>query len=682
MASSTPPAAAANNPLAKIPGDRFNAKTDGIKLEACDEGGQDLCAIHNGDYVVYQNYDFDSGVAAFKARIATKNHGAIEIRLDNLKGPLLGKCDFDNTGGWQDWRDVSSEVDNSQAGVRDIYLIFRGNSTKSLVNLSSFIFLKSITTDTNPVTLAFPDRNDVVDGRPQATNAWGLPEAGFHNTVESVTDKINWKTDGMSLADDEKGNWILSSVGTNFATAYTPDAYINQTDTGGEWRSLAEASLSAEIIPGVTNARPSIGFTSSDLKRAVYVTLNPAANTIEVWRRLADDSLTKIKRFSWPAISSTKNAALRTGEKYRLQIDWSPYSNGMIVQLENEHGDQIANFRTVVDLPAARHPFVACSGGPARFSAVRFDPTLDSWNFRWEWRKTPVLTADVCNPAVWKWKDGNYYMMWRKFGQDTYHGIAVSTNGIAWRRLSDTVLKCTGDMNVLMNPFNDGLVYVTPGGKNMPWFASDGSSQFTIWKDTGLTVGNIFGNSRIQEIVDTKQYAQLSPINFAGQKYRFIAFTENWTDNPRPHTVVLLSNTLTNWVLADPNPVIPPRSDFWGEKGSAIGSAIPLPDGSILLASCSCTDAGYTGAPEPSNVSVIVDGRQPWKVLRLGILPDAPVSREKVWYQGPNFGTAFYYERGSDTLFYYGGFHDYTIGMMRVQNFSRSKLFMSNQAIR
>jgi hypothetical protein len=315
----------------------------------------------------------------------------------------------------------------------------------------------------------------------------------------------------------------------------------------------------------------------------------------------------------------------------------------------------------------------------ARFGNVQFDPTLDDWDFKWQWKKQPVLTSDVCNPAVWKWRDGKYYMIWRKFGRDTYHGIASSTDGINWQRISDEVLKCTGDMNVLVDPFGDGLVYATAGGDDMPWFTSDGSRHFTEWKKAGFSLGSICGNSRIQEIIDTKKYKQLAPISFAGAEYRFIAFTENWIDLPQPHTVVLLSNTLTNWILADPSPLIPPGKDFWGEKGSAIGSALPLPDGNILIASCSCTFAGYTGAPEPSNVSAIVDGKEPWKVLRLGILPDAPVSREDVWYQGPNFGTAFYYEPENDTLFFYGGFHDYSIGVMRVQNFSRSKLFLEEQ---
>jgi hypothetical protein len=47
-------------------------------------------------------------------------------------------------------------------------------------------------------------------------------------------------------------------------------------------------------------------------------------------------------------------------------------------------------------------------------------------------------------------------------------------------------------------------------------------------------------------------------------------------------------------------------------------------------------------------------------------LPDAPVSRENVWYQGPNFGTAYLYEPTNDTLYFYGGFHDSSIGMMRA----------------
>ena len=117
------------------------------------------------------------------------------------------------------------------------------------------------------------------------------------------------------------------------------------------------------------------------------------------------------------------------------------------------------------------------------------------------------------------------------------------------------------------------------------------------------------------------------------------------------------------------DPAIPPSNDFWGEKGSAIGSAYPLPDGNILLADCACTFAGYTGAPEPTNISAVASGAEPWKILKKAVLPDAPVYRQNLWYQGPNFATAFFYDDKIDTLFLYGGFHDYSIGVQRVRHF-------------
>ena len=668
---------AANNPLNMILAESFDVKSGAINTEACSDGGTNLCSIHKGDYVVYKSYDFDSGVAAFKATVASIRRGSIEIRLDNLTGPLLGKCSFDNTGGWQTWREVSCPVDNSQAGVRDVFLIFRGDTSNALLNVKSFVFLKSITTASKvqSIPLGFGDRIDVIDDEPQATNAWGMPEDGFTDNFESG-DLQNWNSHRINISTNGVSrNYSAESLGTNINYAFTPNVYINKTDTGSEWRTLAEGALSADIIIDSPNARPGIGFCSKNAQAWICVTLNAAKNSIETWQKLPDGAMTKLKDFSGTTNNGGGKLSLKTLVKYRLQLDWSPYSDGLIVFLNDDHGNTIDSFRTVIDLPMARRPLMICFGGNARFDDIKFDPTLDNWNFKWQWKKTPILASDVCNPAMWKAKDGKYYMMWRKFGADNYHGIISSDDGVSWTRVKDDVLKCTGDMNVVVDPFGDGLVYVTPGGGGMPWWTSDGSKDFTVWKDSGLKLGSIFGNSRIQEIIDTKKYSQLKPVSFDGVDYRFIAFTENWIASPKPHTVILLSNTLTNWVLANPDPVIPPGTNFWGEKGNAIGSAIVLPDGNILVAVCACTHAGYTGAPEPSNITAIVDGKQPWKILKLGILPDAPVSREKVWYEGPNFGTALFYEPKNDTLFFYGGFHDYYIGMMRVEHFKQSKLF-------
>ncbi len=681
------PASAVNNPLSVIKADSFDTKSAGIKTEPCTEGGTNLSSIHDGDYAMYKAYDFDSGVAAVKIRIACNQKGTIDVRLDSPTGPLLGTCAFLPTGGWQSWANVACNVDNSQAGVRDVYLIFHGEGKGALLNVSQFVFLKSTVMPGQSIDLS--GRLDVEDDEPQATKAWGMPETGFTDDFADGT-LSHWTVSGLTITDHAiDGSHAVAHTGADLGFAYTPNVYINKTDTGGEWRTQAEASLTADIVIDSKDARPGIGFSSKDGKQWVYVVLNPATNSIEAHRKLSDGTDVIIhqhpefiqdlaKRVTDTASQANVTLTLQTGVKYQMQIDWSPYSNGMIIFLRDDKGAIVANFRTVIDLPAARRPLLVCSGGDARFGAVKFDPTLDGWDYKWEWYKTPVLGDDVCNPAVWKGKDGKMYMAWRKFGYDNFHGIASSTDGIHWTRVNDDTLKCSGDMNVVMNPFGDGLTYITPGGDHAPWFTSDGSNNYSVWNKAAINVGNIFGNSRIQEIIDTQRYPQMSPIQLQGTPYRFIAYTENWGTFPKPHSVILLSNTLDQWVVADPNPIIPPNDSVWGEKGNAIGSAYPLPSGNLLIACCSCTWAGYTGAPEPSNVSAIADGKQPWKILKLGTLPDAPVSREAVWYQGPNFGTAFYYDDATDTLFYYGGFHDYRIGMMRVQHFLHQAAARSN----
>jgi hypothetical protein len=659
-------AVAANNPLDTIHAERCTAKSPGIKFGPCAEGGQAVSGIHDGDYLKYSAFDFDSGVAAFKGRIASTVPGTIEIRLDGPTGTLLGKCDYKSTGGEQKWQDVTCELDNSQSGVRDIYLVMHGAQGAPLASLSRFGFLKSVVVSGRPVDLS--TRLDVEDEEPQATRAWGMPEGGFSD--DFAEGMGNWVAQGI-VVKAIGGRKFAVADASGAGLANTPKVYINKTDVGGPWRTMALASLAADITLASPTARPGIGFASKDGKQSVYVVLNPATNSLEAHRKLLDGSDTVIRRHPKTA-ARTAPWTLKTGATYRLQVDWSPYSNGLIALLHDESGAVMTSFRTVIDLPAARRPMIVCTGGEARFGNVKFDPTLDNWNYRWEWLKTPVLSKDVCNPAVWKGRDGKLYMMWRKFGQDNYHGVASSTDGIHWTRVDDHVIKCTGDMNIVRDPFGDGLDYITGGSAKQPWWTSDGSKQYTEWKKSSLTVGDIFGNCRIQEIIDTKRNLRMSPLKVNGTDYRFIALAEDWNRMPKPHTVVLVSNTLDSWVQADPSLVIPPSDRFWGEKGNAIGAAMALPDGNILISSCSCTHEGYTGAPEPSNVTAIVDGKQPWKILRLGTLPDAPVSRENIWYQGPNFGTAFYYDPDTDTLLFYGGFHDYEIGMMRVRNFLKS----------
>jgi arabinoxylan arabinofuranohydrolase len=64
-----------------------------VHSEDCGEGGEDLGYISNGDYAVYKNIDFGSGVSGFSARVASAGTGGnIEIRLKFTGGGTSQNC--------------------------------------------------------------------------------------------------------------------------------------------------------------------------------------------------------------------------------------------------------------------------------------------------------------------------------------------------------------------------------------------------------------------------------------------------------------------------------------------------------------------------------------------------------------------------------------------------------------
>jgi hypothetical protein len=100
----------------------------------------------------YSSYKIDFGSKAnssltFQARLSSVKPGSIEIRLDSNTGPLLGTCEFENTGGLQKWVTKECKI-SGPAGIQHIFLVFRGeeevkyhNSAQSL-NLNWIKFVE------------------------------------------------------------------------------------------------------------------------------------------------------------------------------------------------------------------------------------------------------------------------------------------------------------------------------------------------------------------------------------------------------------------------------------------------------------------------------------------------------------------------------------------------------------
>ncbi len=110
----------------------------GASAQPCVEGGSEIGGIDPGDWVAYNNLNFN-GANAFVARVSGAGAGgSIQIHLDSYAGPIVGTCAVPPTGSAQNYRDVFCSVTNT-SGVHIVYLVFAG-SGGNLFNLEFFGF--------------------------------------------------------------------------------------------------------------------------------------------------------------------------------------------------------------------------------------------------------------------------------------------------------------------------------------------------------------------------------------------------------------------------------------------------------------------------------------------------------------------------------------------------------------
>lgn len=114
-------AVATLNPFRQVEAETM-AWSVGVETEVCSEGGMNLTALDNGDYVKLKEVDFAEGATTFEVRVAG-NGGTIELHLDSLDGPLIGSCAVTATGGAQTWATQTCNVEGAQ-GKHDLFLRF------------------------------------------------------------------------------------------------------------------------------------------------------------------------------------------------------------------------------------------------------------------------------------------------------------------------------------------------------------------------------------------------------------------------------------------------------------------------------------------------------------------------------------------------------------------------------
>jgi beta-glucosidase len=131
------------DPYAQVQAESYGSQS-GVQLEATSDtgGGQNVGFINPGDWVAYPNVDFGSTTPA---RVTTRRAsgsgttGTIRYRLDSTTGPIIATVQISNTGGWQSWGSVTSNLSASATGVHTLFVTFTGPGG-DFVNLNWFQF--------------------------------------------------------------------------------------------------------------------------------------------------------------------------------------------------------------------------------------------------------------------------------------------------------------------------------------------------------------------------------------------------------------------------------------------------------------------------------------------------------------------------------------------------------------
>ena len=232
------------------------AFSKGVKTEQNEQVGVYVTDIHNDDYIKLQNVSFGKKCPrTFKARVASGLRGGqIEIRLDSLKGRLLGTVDVPGTGGWEQWQTVNLDLDYSTItdlnapsrtisgldlpATADLYFVFKGRKGPKLFNFDWWemqgleqvnmpLFQTKYTADPSPLVVgdtlflytshdASPE--DIPDLNEQKSAGFFM----YDWLLWSTTDMVNWTEHGAvaSLKDfawrsRENGAWAIQTVERN-----------------------------------------------------------------------------------------------------------------------------------------------------------------------------------------------------------------------------------------------------------------------------------------------------------------------------------------------------------------------------------------------------------------------------------------------------------------------------------
>ena len=168
-------------------------------------GGRSLGGVKNGNYAAYYNIDFGETGASkltFKYSKSTEKEdakGTLEFRLGSTTGPLIAKASIENTGTWQNWKEVT--IDTARiTGVQNVYIVFKSD-TPHVCNFDYFKFTKATKDDQGYFFL-----------KSDASNQYAMCKNGSSDTTIVATSDNRGEWEQFKIIKNDDGTVSFKSL--------------------------------------------------------------------------------------------------------------------------------------------------------------------------------------------------------------------------------------------------------------------------------------------------------------------------------------------------------------------------------------------------------------------------------------------------------------------------------------
>ena len=168
-------------------------------------GGRSLGGVKNGNYAAYYNIDFGETGASkltFKYSKSTEKEdakGTLEFRLGSTTGPLIAKASIENTGTWQNWKEVT--IDTARiTGVQNVYIVFKSD-TPHVCNFDYFKFTK-----------ATKDNQGYFFLKSDASNQYAMCKNGSSDTTIVATSDNRGEWEQFKIIKNDDGTVSFKSL--------------------------------------------------------------------------------------------------------------------------------------------------------------------------------------------------------------------------------------------------------------------------------------------------------------------------------------------------------------------------------------------------------------------------------------------------------------------------------------